>query len=59
MVVGEGLDADEVLKLVLFVVLFDLFDLPSVLELARLELFLEDVLERKAKGGVEGGQVGC
>lgn len=59
MVVGQGLNADEVLQLVSFVVLLYLFDLSCVLELARLQLFLEEVLKRKAEGDIEGGWIRC
>lgn len=48
MIVGKGFNADEVLQLVFFIVLFDLLDLSGVLELARQELLLEEVLQRKA-----------
>ena len=59
MVVGGGLDADEVLELELFVVLLYLLDLAAVLELGGVEVLPEEVLEGEAELDVFLREVCC
>ena len=59
MVVGGGLDADEILELELFVVLLYLLDLAAVLELGGVEVLPEEVLEGEAELDVFLWEVCC
>ena len=59
MVVGGGLDADEILELEFFVVLLYLLDLAAVLELGRVEVLPEEVLQGETELDVFLWEVSC